>query len=281
MTDVDDKLRKIEGTRKTLDGATSEVGKRDYRQSYVNFNNFFEWAEPAAEVNDPDVARTVLYFGFQPLYDLLIDNEDLTPSNRTGAVKVLDAMMLRGTEYLAGYYSGNPQTKIVNDLGISTRASMKKIERFEFRTKRRNVDYNGISPKDILLFLQQFFDATLDGKVTVPNFVVGVACGPSEIAMPLAHFSEAGLGFIRQSKRRGDRSPRIIREHGSHLEKGIKDSHAIVLEDYVCTGASLALTMERVSTYSPRSLLGASINSMHPSSLREIASKQKFQLYTL
>ena len=39
--------------------------------------------------------------------------------------------------------------------------------------------------------------------------------------------------------------------------------------------------MERVSTYSPRSLLGASINSMHPSSLREIASKQKFQLYII
>ena len=156
MTDVDDKLRKIEGTRKTLDGATSEVGKRDYRQSYVNFNNFSSGRNKVREVNDPDVARTVLYFGFQPLYDLLIDNEDLTPSNRAGAVKVLDAMMLRGTEYLAGYYSGNPQTKIVNDLGISTRASMKKIGRFEFRTKHKNVDYNGISQKTYYCFYNNF-----------------------------------------------------------------------------------------------------------------------------
>jgi len=280
------KLRYIEKIRKSLDGATKEVGKRSYDLDDINFYDFKGWGEAAAEVKDIDLARTVLYFGFQPLYDLLIDNSPSKrkfwkDSRRNTAIETLDSIISQGTQYLAGYYIGNPDIRIINELGISTLENMGELNDLPFITKSRNVDHNGITPQNIVKFLQQFLDNTLDGKSLPPEFVVGVACGPSEIAMPLAYLSGTELGFMRRSYRRGDDAPKIIAEHKNHLKKNISGKDVVVFEDYVCTGESLRKVMVKTKSFHPKSLIGTSINISGSPNMNKIVSRHKFQSYEL
>jgi hypothetical protein len=273
-------LKHIEKARKKLDGVDGKIGQRRYNLGNVSFRDFRGWANAAETVNDPDFARTVLFFGFQPLYDILIESIGLDGSRAT-ALTALGRIVSEGTEYLSGYYIGEPKIEIINNLGRELKPAMEEINLSRFRTKFRNVDYNHIYPDGIASFLRQFFDSTLDGRILSPDYIASVACGPSEVSMPLAGLSHVGLGFIRRSHRRGDDSPKIIKEQEEAIAAGVRGKNVVVIEDYTCSAASLAKVMTRVSEMGPTSLLGASVNCTGSEYLHKKYTNPKFHLFEL
>lgn len=264
-----------------LDGVDGRVGRKAYTVGDIGFDNFAGWAEAAAHTQDPDEARNILFFGFQPLYDALID-ERVSPDKRETAVAALNKIIEEGTQFLGAYYTGEPEVTVINALGKELTPHMDELRRTPFKTKFRNVDYNGITPRNIVSFLRQFLENAQDGKLGIPDYVVGIACGPSEIAMPLSYLTGAGLGFMRRSHRRGDDAPRIVAEHESEIEQGVTGKNVVVFEDYVCSGASLRRVMEATRDLGPASLHGTSVNSdtgMY--GLKTLVHNKKFQLHAL
>ncbi|MDP3882141.1 MAG: phosphoribosyltransferase family protein [Nanoarchaeota archaeon] len=273
-------LHAIEEVRRKLDKISLEAAK-SYEVSNINFRNFSDWVKAASELRDPDVARNVLYFGFQPLYDALIE-EKVDPDLRGKALEALDKIMDLSISFLKGYYTGEPDvTKLREDIA-PLRPLMEELKDVPYRTKFRNVDYNGIYPSGILTFLRESLDHSLDGKLFLPEYIVGCACGSSEVVMPFAGLSNSSLGFIRRSFRRGDDSPKMIREHKERFQRDIKGKKTICVEDYVCTGGSLKKVMEATRKYEPAILIGAAVNGRaEPDYLKADVLKHKFKLYTI
>ena len=144
------------------------------------------------------------------------------------------------------------------------------------------MDYNGIYPEDINLFLRKFLEHVIDGKIPAPEYVVGCACGSSEIVMPLAGVLGADLGFIRRSHRRGDMEPRIVDEQEPAIREGVEGSDTVCVEDYVCSSRSLFEVMKQVREYNPSVIFGASVNNSEPPSyLDRVVRKRKFHLFTM
>lgn len=177
-------------------------GARAYGVNALGATSFGQWARAAKDLRDPDMIRNAIYYGFQPLYDALIAG-----NGREGALRALDHVVSLGTTFLTGYYTGQPDDKAFREGMKPLISQIETLEPIRYRTKFRNIDNNGISTRGILLFLQQMLTATLDGEVTSPDYVVGCACGSSEIVMPLAGIMGVELGFIRRSHRRGDDDP--------------------------------------------------------------------------
>ncbi len=270
---IEKKLRIVEGVR--LDGAQL------YSHTHVKFNTFSEWAQETAEVKDEDLARNRIYFGFQPLYDVLVENKVEEPL-REKAIGALDIIMDAGISYLTEYYQGKPRVQVVRTMASRLVQTMKELDTLKYKVKFRNVDYNGITPQGIAVFLKKTLTLSLDGNFLTPDYVVGCACGSSEVAMPLAGIFETSLGFIRRSYRRGDSDPRIIREHLHLLSQGIYGKRVLCIEDYVCTGESLRRVMERVKQFNPSEVRGASVNFADEGRvLHLIKHEKKFNFFSL
>lgn len=262
--------------RSLLDGA--KIPGEPYSHHHVTWESFEEWAKTAEGISDPDKMRLAVYYGFQPLFDALIEM-NVSGEQRSKALEALDQMVGSGIRYLTSYYTGRPDPSLFQSAigGIKS-----LLPNAVYRTKFRNVDYNGISAKDILLFLRTFVSLVEKGTVQRPDIIVGCACGSAEIVMPLAGILGAQLEFIRRSHRRGDSDGRIIEEHGERL-KTFKGKHVLVIEDYVCTGESLGIVMAKVLKQGAASVKGASINSTseHKSNVVVESSAKKCHIFNL
>ncbi len=273
-----EKLTKIEKNLRHIP-QTPIVSKR-YTVDDIDFSDFHEWARASRELRDPDRARNALYFGFQPLYDSLVD-ESVPDSQRGTTVNVLNKLIATGVEFLTGYYTGKPDTRIFTDGIRGIQDGIASLDGLPYRTKFRNVDFNGIYPKDILSFLKQYLEHALGKESFVPGYVVGCACGSSEVVMPLAGLLGTDLGFIRRSYRRGDDAPRIVKEHEPVIKERCRGEKVVCVEDYVCTGRSLGKVMEKVASFGASSLEGASVNGDSPSYINIVTSGKKFYIHRL
>ncbi|GEM_PF-2544685 len=254
-----------------------------FNHHHVEFSSFASWCKSIKDVKDIDKARSVLYFGFQPLYDALINDRNLD-GRRHLAVEACDRIVTTGTEFLTGYYLGQPNVKLVNELGSDLKDHMEKIDDSEFRIKFRNVDYNGITPEGILSFLKQFVDYSLKDGSFIPDYVVGCACGSSEVVMPLAGIFGSDIGFIRRSYRRGDDDPIIVDEHEPIIKERTHDKNVACVEDYICTSASLRKVMQKVRSFHPSDVRGFSVNGREEFDydyLKSDGRRHKFQAYKL
>ena len=257
-----------------LDGAEA------FGADVLDVINFEEWREAAQEVVDPDVARTALYYGFQPLYDALI-GDTLQGDARASALKTLDRLVQFGSAFLLSYYQGEPDMRLFREGTASLDGELALMDGTPYQTKHRNIDSNHIYPRDIQHFMLSYLTHVAEGKTPMPQTVVGCACGSSEIVMPFAAMINANLYMIRRSWRRGDDSPRIVSEHRDTIAKGVKGKHVVAVEDYVCSGYSLRRVMEYAFERSPTHLIGASLNCVGMHALNHKVSKSKFHLYTL
>ena len=74
----------------TLDKLSkASIHSIDSSSSFSGVGSFPEWINSAAKVQDPNAARTVIYNGFQPLYDALVDRK-LPTAQRGIAVQTLN-----------------------------------------------------------------------------------------------------------------------------------------------------------------------------------------------
>ncbi len=269
---IDSGREKVAGAR--LDGA------QKYNHSHVEWTDFPGWHRASSGVRDPDRARQVLYFGFQPVYDLLI-SDIRDPKVRISALSLMDGLNQAGIEYLTGYYTGQTDVDKFRESVQKLEPHIPDLERSPYRIKFRNVDHIGITPQGIQSFLRQFLERSLYYGA-LPDYVVGCACGSSEIVMPLAGILGVELGFIRRSWRRGDDAPKVVREHEPRIQEAVRGKDALCVEDYVCTGESLKKVMRRVRGYGAASVTGASVNGETPSAsgLKVDLKRKKLQLYS-
>jgi hypothetical protein len=263
--------RALDGLPRLLAGVkTNRWGEFFHPGSWSSFK---EWADDAKKTTNPQKARGVLYYVYQPLYDALISGE-MPLSHRNEAARALAQVVETGVDYLTGFYLGKPDTRLVQKLGKDLGPRLAELP---YSSKFRNVDRNGITSKDIHLFLLNFANHFSKSKTRVPNFVIGCACGASEMAMPLAGLLGCQVGFMRRSHRRGDDLPKTIKEHQALLKK-MRGKTVICIEDYVCTGQSLKRVMDKAKAYGAAKVYGASVNCSG-GSLRQVASERKFHLF--
>jgi len=273
-----EKMKQIEANLDKI-GKFNLEGAKSFTVSDISADDFSEWIGEATIAKSEDKMRNLLYFGFQPLYDVLIDAR-LSNSQRSESLKMIKQVTNISQDYLTGYYTGQPDLKkTIGALGIlSVQAT--QLDGTPYRTKFRNIDYNGISPEHIRMFLENFLTHALDKKIAVPEYVVGCACGSSEIVFPLAGVFGTHSGFVRRSQRRGDDEPVLISEQEPEIMKSTKGKDVTCVEDYVCTSRSLYKVMKRVEQYNPRTIMGAAVNSVGGCEyLRGVVRKRKFHLY--
>jgi hypothetical protein len=272
------KTLNLDGQKKLLD----ELADRNpVPYNKTTFTSFEQWAEEAKKVTNPDQARHILYYGFQPLYDAVITNEvNSVKGKRKKALAALDKVMTAGIEYLTGYYLGKPETNIINKLATDIEDVVKGVH---YYYKTRNIDYNGISTKDINRFIRTYIEKIKEAGIPAPDTVIGCACGSAEIVMPLAGILGAKLEFIRRSKRRNDDKALLIKEQATRIKKSVSGKSVVCVEDYVCTAQSLYEVMIKTKKFKPVSLFGAGVNgdSSDVNDMTVEMSEKKFNLFAL
>jgi hypothetical protein len=243
-------------------------------------HDFRDWFRVSQRVQEPDCIRNVLYYGYQPLYDLLID-DGVNGEARTAAIQSLDRLISLSTDYLVGYYSGEPDPALFRKGVREIGTTLNSLDGARYKKKTRNIDYNGIYPDQIQAFIKKYIEYSLNGKIALPETVLGCACGSSEVVMPFAGMIGANLGFIRRSHRRGDDHPKIVQEHINSIKDYVKGKNVVCVEDYVCSGESLSRVMETTARWKPASMVGASINGPDnsPYNLKYAVQEWKFCMY--
>jgi len=268
-------LLKLDGQKKILDELAD---KNSGSYNKIGFTSFNQWVDEAKKVKSPEEARHILYYGFQPLYDAIINNE--VKGKRASALEALDKIVTAGVEYLTGYYLGKPETNIINKLAADVEDVVKGVH---YYYKTRNVDYNGISTRDINCFIRTYIEKITENNIPKPDTIIGCACGSSEIVMPLAGILGADLEFIRRSKRRNDDKALVIKEHAARIKKRVNGKSVVCVEDYVCTAQSLYEVMTRTKRYKPTKLFGAGVNgdSTSMDDMEVQMSEKKFNIFAL
>lgn len=266
----------LEEKRKALSNFSLKYNEEDHLK--LGVSNFKSWIGYTVKVRDPDKARAAIYAGFQPLLDALIDDR-VCASLRPVAVKSLDDITKIGIDYLTSYYLGEPNLNALRE-GVALLADgMNKLGELPYLLKFRNVDYNRVYVPNILSFLQQSIDYSMDGKFFQPEYILGSACGASEVVMPLAGILGVDLGFIRWSKRREDDCAKFVKEHEDRIRNGVNGKKVVVIEDWVDYGITLKNLLGFVSSLEPQELRGASIINYQNRKLKELVSEEDFNLY--
>jgi len=263
---------------KTMKSRLDGIALKEYEREGRFFRNFSDWVVDMSQIKNPDHARCSLYSGFQPLYDAILE-ERVPADSRFDAVTTLDLIMQESIRYYTSYYLGKPATHGVSALAavIAPRIKILDSAAVLYCSKERNIGNNGIYPEHILLFLRNF--AMFYQNKKTPEAIVACACGSSEIAMALAGLLGVPLIFMRRSHRRGDDEPRIVKEHTPAL-KALKGLDVLCLEDYVCSGGSLARVMARTKKYGASNITGASVNrNSENRAVKLIHSETKFHLF--
>ncbi len=257
-----------------LDGASS-VGV-----GFVTAQSFKDYFDFVCSLKTPDEVRTGLYYGFQPLYDSLIKG-GLNDAQRQNALTALEAITKVSRDYLTGYYFGEPNVKSAIEQVKGLKNNFTELKSAEYHKKFRNIDYNHIYPRDILLFFTKILQHFIAGDYAPPKFILGCACGSSEIVLPLSKILDTNEGFVRRSYRRGDDQPRLVREHEKYLRDNIKDKSVLCVEDYVCSGESLRQVMLKAKEFGAKDVHGSSINNSHEADVLNLKeSKRKFNYFS-
>jgi hypothetical protein len=278
---TDAKLRELERSLLLMDGVRLNANGK-YGESDIDARSFPEWIKFAKGLRDPDRIRNCLYYGFQPLYDSLISGY-IGNKLRPVAINSLNGILETSTQFLMSYYTGRPDRELfycgINKLDSDIAALGRNVL---YLTKSRNIDRNGIRPNDILSFLRQFLVYVVDNKLEVPDYVIGCACGASEIAIPLAGALQTNVWFLRKSKRRDDEKVFLLGEQEPTIKECAENKNLVCVEDYVCTSESLGYVMEKAASYKPSSVLGTSINFSHEGTyVKNFVDKPKFKLFKL
>lgn len=274
------KLFEIESLRKKLD-KVDLINANSYTISDLDINSFKNWCKVASNTNNQDKARNLLYYGFQPLYDLLVDNI-INGDDRKKAILVLDEIINISTKFLSSYYIGEPDTSILK-VGLSNISPLfDNLDGYTFFMKNRNIDINKIHSQNILNFIRDFLDCNLDGKVSSLDYFVGCACGSSEIVMSLSGITGTPLSFLRYSKRRRDNKVKMIKEQKSDIKKNILNKKVGVFEDFVCTRKSLMNVLNEVQKFSPYYNKGFSIMDSHEEeNINKELNRSDFKVFSL
>lgn len=129
-----------------------------------------------------------------------------------------------------------------------------------------------------------YLTALLDKKVKIPEYIVGAACGSSEVALSLGGILGVPVGFMRMSKKRQDSTVKIIKEHEPFFRMFVAGKQVTCIEDYVCTKKSLKEVMSKTKHYDPASVTGTSIRDSCDSdhyALKSIIARKNFHVFVL
>jgi adenine/guanine phosphoribosyltransferase-like PRPP-binding protein len=268
---------------KSLDVKIEKLKHRLYPWKMNNHwaYGFEDWANKAPKADNPDSARRLLYEAFQPLYDALIDQR-VDDSRRHLALNCLDELLKLSATFLTGYYTGSEEVDFFRREAERIAPDIAELETVEYRSKERNIDHNEIYPKDIQSYLRRFLEHVRDKKIAKPEYILGCACGSSEIAIPLAEMLEVPMRFIRRSKRRGDRKPLILPEQKKEIAAQAQGKRVCCVDDYVDYGNTLRDMMNTINTYRPAIVFGSSVRgTSYQTQLTESMGEKGFHIWEL
>lgn len=258
-----------------------------------------DWYLKARSVKSDDRTRAALYYGFQALYDALL--EDRVPSAiRTRSELMLDRIVGYARRFLGDLHTTGLEMDIgKNEKATKVRKQIGKIETdamalddagVEFKRKTRFAENPSMNATHIqgfaVNYLKQYaLSPNLDAELLAPQAIIGCACGSFEIVQTLASLLDLQSGYIRYSPRRGDTEARMLPNQKGSIIAMIKNRNVLVVEDYVQTGGTLLQVMAEVEKYNPRSVVGASIGCKNPEKLPQelelgTASTTNFKIYT-
>lgn len=213
-------------------GSVDLCNAQSYGDYSIPSRDFGEWIDFAQGLDNADKVRAALYYVFQQLYDALIDGS--IREERAIALSALEKTVKVSSDYLVGYYLGKPDIpEFKRSLGDISELSL--LGRVAYYKKFRNLNNDGFVNM-VACFFHEFIKLVVKGKLHKPNYVIGCACGSSEVVMPLAKMLGIDMGFIRMSKNRYDVAPKIIQEQEEDIRNKVKGSVVVCVEDIVCYG---------------------------------------------
>lgn len=233
--------------------------KKHTTPASIQAGSFPAWMKELQETSDPDKVRSVLYWGFQPLLDVLVDKE-LKGVTRKDAAHALDVLLSVSQEFLTRYYTDG-ETDFHPEAIQEIQDTLNAMEAVYFHRKDRNIGLYGdhCLPKNIQAFLKSALKAIDKSVIPEPDYIVGCACGSSELVLPLAKILDVPFDFIRRSKRRGDPDPVVLPEHNERIKERAKGKSVLVIEDYVCSGGTIHSVMKKMQSFKPETVYGASM----------------------
>jgi hypoxanthine-guanine phosphoribosyltransferase len=237
----------------------SHAHAKVYDERHIGARNFFEWAEHAKSVKDADEARNALYYGFQPLFDDLVNN-DLNDNHRPQAVQLVHCLSLLGTNYLTDYYLGDPNLDQFKKNINCVLPKLRELKDARYYLKERNID-DFITVQYVHTFLKGIMEHILDETLPEFDYVIGCACGATEAAMPIGGLLNLPVGFIRRSRKRGDRYALIVDEQLEELKLYIEDKTVLCVEDWIDSGKSMKIIMDKAAELGAAAVYGASVGS--------------------
>ena len=236
-------------------------GAKNSNNKDLNIGSFEEWTDIITRISNPDVLRTALYGLFQPLYDRLVESPGPFSSNmRPHAIQVMNTLHLLSSKYLKSFYFGEPNIKGFQK-GI--RPHLEKIAGFDkeskYETKTRNMSNDSLTPSNLQSFIITYREAVLKGVIPFPDFIMGIACGSSEIAYATAAIMGSTSGFVRMSYTRKDTHVKMICEDQEGIATKITGHNVAVVEDFICSAQSMRDVLLFVEDHNPVHSRGFSI----------------------
>lgn len=196
------------------------------------------------------------------MYDALIDDAStFSDSSRQQAIQTLEKVMHASRAYLTSYYQGEPNNSSYRLFSETIGEELAHWSVHNYRTKDRNLNIlESTNPSHVLAFLKKFVHAVVNARIAAPDYIIGSACGASEVAFTLAGTLGLDVDFMRMSKRRNDPHVRVIPEHEERISKRARGRNVAVVEDYTCTARSLESVMRKVEQWKPATLRGYSVH---------------------
>jgi len=226
-----------------------------YNHEYRQAGSFYAFAKLAKKSSEPDAVRHGIFYLWQPLFDGLF--WEPSGERRERALGLLDSLTAVGRTFLSGYYQGSPQNAVFNEWLEASESDLAAIDGMSYRRRQRNLDRFDDpympTPDDVLVFLRKLLQTAGDG-IEIPDYIIGCACGATEIAMALAELLECNLGFVKFSK---DSGLKVVPEHVTAINENTAGKKVISVEDIVRSGENMAMVMRYLDPYGPSSLIGA------------------------
>src|SRR3989344_952669 len=238
---------------------------------FVKARTWDEWYKLATITKTVDRGRGALHYGFQALYDALIEGL-VPPKLRREAVTLLgtytrlarhfltEVIYTGGIEDVASSEDVHNDRKGSSPLG-KLRSEFEKTQGIvstmtstgvPYKTKQRFTESKNMNAWHMQQFYYGLFDHLREegdktGTYRIPDSVVFCACGAFEPAAAVSGMLSIPIQAIRSSSSRKDTEPKVLSEHQRSLELSIRGKEVIVVDDYTLTAGTLKRVMEAVN----------------------------------
>src|SRR3989338_6522050 len=284
---------------------------KDKDDSFIETNSWDEWADDTVWTQNHDTIRSGLYFGTQSVLDLLLNFHPLTGPERKSALTLFDFLIKLGRNYFNQFYSGPEKidllqyhrdampmqtlateissngkgtTTLTYKVGFSKPSSLTYLltsKNLPFKSKQRYNELESVTASTIQDFVLSALEFYSTHPELEPDYFVYCASSPLESALTLSSFLDKDVGAIRFSKKRGDKSAKVVKEHGPIIRSNCESKHVTVIEDCSHTGIGIQNVADKIKLYGAGKVTGLALElgDSNPLKQKVIYEKHNFTIF--